>query len=373
MILGTLQNQTLRRGFALLITGCVSATLFLVLAAGASAEAADSSASAPPATAAVSVPVEQISEAAVSAVPVEDAEAPIPSAEPGETREATSSTQTTVTSVVDDTVASAASNPPLSSPPVGGGVRSAATVVDSVSTAATSVAPAGGEPETTIVSAATRHVAPLAEGIRRDSSEAIASVRQVPAETISVLTNRLPAGPAGSLPLLNLPSPATAEAMLPPAGIFQTGGESSKDGPFNFPGSLQTSFFSQWSPIVSPGYATEYLTLSKFASVGTAGPALQHLGRQGRVLLAAASSSVGATLASAAAHGPGSPAPMNIPLPAPGSPGVIAPSSGDTFFVPFAALLALLALVAPASTRRLREAPDFRAPTPFVCALERPG
>jgi hypothetical protein len=46
---------------------------------------------------------------------------------------------------------------------------------------------------------------------------------------------------------------------------------------------------------------------------------------------------------------------------------------GDSLFVPFVALLALLALVAPASIRRLREAPDFRASIPFVCALERPG
>lgn len=50
-----------------------------------------------------------------------------------------------------------------------------------------------------------------------------------------------------------------------------------------------------------------------------------------------------------------------------------APGSGATFFVPIAALLALLALASPAILRRLRELPDFPAPTPFVCALERPG
>jgi len=47
--------------------------------------------------------------------------------------------------------------------------------------------------------------------------------------------------------------------------------------------------------------------------------------------------------------------------------------SGASFFVPIAALLALLALASPAIFRRLRELPDFPAPTPFVCALERPG
>jgi hypothetical protein len=68
--------------------------------------------------------------------------------------------------------------------------------------------------------------------------------------------------------------------------------------------------------------------------------------------------------------GPEGPTPLDAPLP---DPGAIASGTGDSSFVPFVALLALLALVAPASMRRLREAPDFRAPTPFVCALERPG
>ena len=52
---------------------------------------------------------------------------------------------------------------------------------------------------------------------------------------------------------------------------------------------------------------------------------------------------------------------------------VDATGSGATIFVPIAALLALLALASPAILRRLREPPDLPAPTPFVCALERPG
>ena len=67
------------------------------------------------------------------------------------------------------------------------------------------------------------------------------------------------------------------------------------------------------------------------------------------------------------------PGPLNVPVPAPESPGAAAPASGGSFFIPFAALLALLALVAPATRRRLSEVPGFLAPTPFVCALERPG
>lgn len=46
---------------------------------------------------------------------------------------------------------------------------------------------------------------------------------------------------------------------------------------------------------------------------------------------------------------------------------------GSPSFVPVAGLLALLALAAPATFRRLREMSAFAAPTPFVCALERPG
>jgi MYXO-CTERM domain-containing protein len=69
----------------------------------------------------------------------------------------------------------------------------------------------------------------------------------------------------------------------------------------------------------------------------------------------------------------GSPAPSDVPLPAPKSPANVVPGSGGPSFVPIVALLALLALVAPAALRRFGRAPDFRAPAPFVCALERPG
>lgn len=61
------------------------------------------------------------------------------------------------------------------------------------------------------------------------------------------------------------------------------------------------------------------------------------------------------------------------PLPARGSPATAASGSGSSSFIPVVALLALLALATPATARRLREAPVFRPPNPFVCALERPG
>ncbi len=63
----------------------------------------------------------------------------------------------------------------------------------------------------------------------------------------------------------------------------------------------------------------------------------------------------------------------NSPLPLPASLLAGASGAGSSSFVPIVALLALLALVVPAIIRRLREAPDLRAPALFVCALERPG
>jgi hypothetical protein len=69
----------------------------------------------------------------------------------------------------------------------------------------------------------------------------------------------------------------------------------------------------------------------------------------------------------------GNPARPGLPAPAPQSPATAVGGSGGSSFAPVVALLALLALVAPTARRRLGEVANFRAPTPFVCALERPG
>ena len=76
-----------------------------------------------------------------------------------------------------------------------------------------------------------------------------------------------------------------------------------------------------------------------------------------------------------ASERPGGLAPLdgNYPMPSPDTPDGAASGLGGSSFVPIVALLALLALAASAIFRRLGEGPDFRAPTPFVCALERPG
>jgi MYXO-CTERM domain-containing protein len=61
------------------------------------------------------------------------------------------------------------------------------------------------------------------------------------------------------------------------------------------------------------------------------------------------------------------------PTPSPLAPQTGAPGSAPSSFIPIVALLALLALAAPAIRRRPREGPVCSPPAPFVCALERPG
>lgn len=70
----------------------------------------------------------------------------------------------------------------------------------------------------------------------------------------------------------------------------------------------------------------------------------------------------------APSHPPLAPGPVSG-LSTSASPG----PGGISFFVPIAALLALLALAAPATSRRCKEALAAPVPSRFVCALERPG
>jgi len=67
------------------------------------------------------------------------------------------------------------------------------------------------------------------------------------------------------------------------------------------------------------------------------------------------------------------PAPPSRSTPVPGSSSGALSGSGFGSSVPLAALLALLALAAPAILRRFGEVPAVPAPAPFVCGLERPG
>lgn len=90
-------------------------------------------------------------------------------------------------------------------------------------------------------------------------------------------------------------------------------------------------------------------------------------------------SSIDPVGATAGSHAPPSEAPGQHPSPS--GPGPVSGLStnaapgpgGGNFFVPIAALLALLALAAPAISRRAKEALVAPVPSRFVCALERPG
>jgi hypothetical protein len=64
--------------------------------------------------------------------------------------------------------------------------------------------------------------------------------------------------------------------------------------------------------------------------------------------------------------------PQPLPAPAPAT-AATSGAGGSTIFIPVAALMALLALSAPAILRGLKEAGAMRPSAPFLCALERPG
>jgi hypothetical protein len=365
------------RRFALFIAVCATAALTLLLVApAASAEVADGLVPTSSATTNSAAPVEQLAETVASTAPLEHAQAPAAGAEaqPVETPEVTSapdSARATVVSAVSHVVASGTSNPPVSvsAPPADAAGRSVTAIVDSVSTRTTSIAQTETGGQGTIVPAAKDHVQAVARSIARDSSEGIANVIRGTTATASPITDRLTTGTAGSSPaplLLNPLNPAAGVETLLPASEdpSQTGSETPQDGTLGFP-ELQAGFFSPWSPIAVGGHPSEYPALPG-ARVEMTGSALKGADALGKALPATA----GETGARSGGTGPSGPVPLDIPPP---PPGAIAPASGDSTFVPFVALLALLALVAAASLRRLREAPDFRAPTPFVCALERPG
>lgn len=370
-----LNRQAVRRRFALLVAAFASAAVALAgLAAVASAEVSGGLNPAPAAAATATSAVESLPEApASSVIPAERAEAPAPSPEPppaeapGAAR-VTGSARAIVSSVVDQPVTSAPDSPPVAESLAAAG-RTAANIAGTASARTTSVVPAEAEPVATIVAATGREVPALAEGIRRDVSEKVAHVRQGTSEAIAPLAGRLPAGQAGSslALLLNPSNSAIAGATAPAPGLLHPGGEPPLEGAL-FPEA--GGFFSQWSPIASAGPVSEGPAPGEIGRAKTVGAGSERPVPQW--IRPAASGGTGAN-AAAASTGPSGSAPVDVPLPAPAPPGAIAPGSGDAFFVPFVALLALLALVAPASMRRLREAPDFRAPTPFVCALERPG
>ncbi len=174
-------------------------------------------------------------------------------------------------------------------------------------------------------------------------------------------------------PLDSLVDPTTA-ALLPPGGQAVEASPSSAFASLNLtagaePASSYPTLGSLGNPSIASWLEPNILALTELQLLTSA----DHDGPGSEQPLTPGRSPVGEFVA--VADDLQTPGPLNAPMPTPESesPGAAAPASGGSFFVPLAALLALLALAAPATRRRLSEVPGFPAPTPFVCALERPG
>jgi hypothetical protein len=250
--------------------------------------------------------------------------------------------------------------------------------------------------------AATETVAAIAEAGARAGVRPDAAVGQIAAqvETARIALHAATAGqplaeiatspikvataPIGKT--LNLALPRVADELLP-TGAEGRPGQAAASSELDRPNSAESS-----SSSAGPGPAADRLAprpdnqvlilvrtspASSFAdwiggigaseNEGLASPAQDLAGSSFGSALAATETRLG----SLAGH-PANDSPSDRPAAPSQSLGASA-GSGSSFFVPLAALLALLALAAPATFRRLREVPAFRPPTPFVCALERPG
>jgi hypothetical protein len=348
----------MRRRFALLVLlGASVALLFAAPAAGA--EVSGGLAPTSSATADAAALAEQPVETAASAAPIEPVEAPTtPPVEAPEAESSTDSTRATVAAAGDRRV---------STPSADAGRRSVATVVDSVTTRTGSIARAGTAARDATISAAKTRVQATVGSVAHDSSAAIGSVVHGTTETVSPLTERRTTGTAGSSPasLRGPLSPAGMEALPPLPVSSQTGSKTPTptDGALGFP-ELQTGFSSPLSPT-----ANRARPATSGGRAQIAGPALKGPHALGTTPPATLGATTGGHSGQA---GPPGPAPLDGPPRAP-APEAVASASANSLFTPFVALLVLLALAAPTSLRRLREAAAVRAPTPFVCALERPG
>jgi hypothetical protein len=162
--------------------------------------------------------------------------------------------------------------------------------------------------------------------------------------------------------------------VTPPAGMdppaSPAGGPTSNPAPMpSLSGSVAGVALATETQAAAPLGLAEYLR-----AVGGAAPPRAAVAQS---TAAAAASPLWDRYATAADLGPSasghpSPSPADSPMQPSDSPAIGA-GSGGSLFVPLAALLALLALAAPATFRRRMEVPELPAPTPFVCALERPG
>lgn len=340
------------------------------LAAQASAETVGVTAT-PPAVERPSA-TEQV-ETAVSTVPAPEADAP----EPVETEQIASAVASSPSPAGEDSPVdpTAGENPAPAARPsspntvlhsVVDHVSPPSSAADAVATTAAGVSNLGrSEPDGGAGPTSTRRVAELADGIRRDSLG-----------TVALATERLRTALADptSLPadLLHSIVP-TSDAAEIPVGPSPAGEPPAAHG---------TTMLTQppriGSPLSRSSIEPELASGAHLTTIGGFEISKVPVPKLGDGM--AAGSPTGGLANTDAASGATSidgragPTPSDaFPPTPPESPATAAAGSGNTPFLPIVALLALLALVAPAATRRLGKAPDFRAPTPFTCALERPG
>lgn len=289
---------------------------------------------------------------------------PSPAPQPAATEETVAGTEPADSAPVEE-VASVAPRRSTSSMP-------SASLPDESATQVTGETPPPVEPGAGVAPIVER-TAKLVEEARKASAETVAPVVEQTAQTVSrqaPLVREALDFVASSL--AEIASPA-AEDLLSLAPIpLHFSSPATPDGARSVPGSSEPiGLLAAEKPIAAPEGGLLVKHLSAFGGVESAQPeALEQ--RTGSAKIPPSPAMTGVHLNSfTGGHSSNSPI-DNPPVPPLRSPGA-ASGSGGPSFVPLAVLLALLALVAPASFRRRREVPGFRVPTPFVCALERPG
>jgi hypothetical protein len=314
-------------------------------------------------------------------VPVPESAAAPESAEPQVVTSASDSSGAGAESTQAD---SAPSDPPTSTLPSAAAVSSSPAAADPTEPS-TSGVEVPARAETGVASA--HRASGLVESVDHDSVKTIASVpdraTEVHAPPVPQLADAA-AGPRILAPLLDPITQAPIESLGSLDGLSpqtEALGTASPEDALSFAQAPRAERPQQDAPAragtlarrLSIGADGSLMNL-EFGGVESVQPGTPGSSRR-EGTRRPATGSIGATYAGATTRHfeLGSPSPSNVPQPAPESPGAIASGSGDSFFVPIAGLLVLLALAAPATFRRRGTGPDFPVPTQFVCALERPG
>jgi hypothetical protein len=224
-------------------------------------------------------------------------------------------------------------------------------------------------------------VAPIAER----AAKLVEETRKAPTETVAPVVEQTAQTVSRQAPLVRealdfvtsslaeVASPA-AEGLLPFAPTpLDFSSPATPDEVRSVPGSSESiGLLVAEQTIAAPEGGLLVKHLSAFGGVESARPAaLEQPTGSAKVPPTPLPATTGVRLDPIAGDRPSN-SPTDNPVPPFRSPGATSGSGGPSF-VPLAALLALLALVAPASFRRRMGVPGFRVPTPFVCALERPG